>query len=97
MNRTACTFRGLWAPLGVFQDAVNHAGQSNLFKPVRISDNWCWHYAFTRINICHRIGANDLAILRHDARLLAIQVEPFGADACPTTHPAAIPETAPLN
>ena len=63
-----------------------------VFQPVRISDNWCWHYAFTRINICHRIDANDLAILRHDAGLLTIQVEPIGPDACPTTHPAANPE-----
>jgi len=38
-------------------------------------DEGYWHNAFTRINICHRIGANDLAILRHDAGLLTIQVE----------------------
>lgn len=45
------------------------------FQPVRIFDEGYWHNAFTRINICHRIGANDLAILRHDAGLLTIQVE----------------------
>jgi hypothetical protein len=38
-------------------------------------DEGYWHNAFTRIRICHRIGANDLAILRHDAGLLTIQVE----------------------
>ena len=38
-------------------------------KPVRISDNWCWQNAFIQLNICHRIGANDLASLRHDASL----------------------------
>jgi hypothetical protein len=50
-----------------------------------------------QLNICHRIDANDLAILRHDAGLLTIQVEPFGADACPITHPAANPENRSLN
>lgn len=74
------------------QEADQVADRDEDFKPVRISDNWCWHYAFTQLNICHRIDANDLAILRHDAGLLTIQVEPFGADACPTTHPAANPE-----
>ncbi|WP_237720951.1 hypothetical protein, partial [Pseudomonas asplenii] len=46
-----------------------------LFKPARISDNWCWHIAFIQFNICHRIDANDLANLRHDAGLISIQVE----------------------
>jgi hypothetical protein len=42
-------------------------------------DEGYWHNAFTRIRICHRIGANDLAILRHDAGLLTIQVEHLAA------------------
>jgi len=34
-----------------------------------------WHNALLRFNICHRIDANEVSSLRHDARLLAIQVE----------------------
>jgi hypothetical protein len=73
------------------------SGPGNLFKPVRISDNWCWHNAFTQFNICHRIDAKDLANLRHDAGLLTIQVEHLAATLVLTDIPRPIPRTAPLN
>jgi hypothetical protein len=50
------------------EDAISDTDEAT-FKPVRISDNWCWQNAFSQFNICHRIGANDLATLRHDVRL----------------------------
>ena len=51
------------------EGAANSVDPAQLSKPVRISDNWCWQNAFIQFNICHRIDANDLATLRHDAGL----------------------------
>ena len=70
-------------------------GPDELFKPVRISDNWCWHNAFIQFNICHRIDAKDLAILRHDAGLLTIQVEHLAFRLVLKDSPRPIPRTAP--
>lgn len=59
--RSACTFTSA-LPLPPGERLRPTMRISDLFKPVRISDNWCWHNAFIQFNICHRIDANDLAI-----------------------------------
>ncbi|MEE3505327.1 MULTISPECIES: hypothetical protein [unclassified Pseudomonas] len=46
-----------------------------LCKAARNSDNWYWLIAFTKLNICHIIGAKELAKVGHDADLFDIQVE----------------------
>jgi hypothetical protein len=43
------------------QKTVIDTDPGKIFKPVRISDNGYWQNAFTQLNICHRIDANDLA------------------------------------
>ena len=56
-----------------------------------------WHNAFIRFNICHRIDAREVADLRHDARLLAIQVEHLATGTVLNHILRPIPRTAPLN
>ena len=64
---------------------------------MHIFDNHCWHNAFIRFNICHRIDAREVADLRHDARLLTIQVEHLAIRTVLSTSCGQFPRTAPLN
>ena len=64
---------------------------------MHIFDNHCWHIAFIRFNICHRIDAREVADLRHDARLLTIQVEHLAIRTVLSTSCGQFPRTAPLN